>query len=453
MTFDTAGSTARSFYIYTLGCKVNRYESEALSDLLCASCRYIELSDEEKDSAEVIIINSCMVTGESEKKARKLMRRVRRENPDAVMLLCGCIPQAAPEKAAELGADIICGNKNRRRVLPLLDEFFERQEEGRAPVNAVERHERGDRFEILAPHAYKKLTRANLKIQDGCNRFCAYCIIPYARGDLRSMPLDEVHRQASELVRSGHREIVLNGINLGLYGCDIGSSLAEAVREVERAGAERIRLGSLEVDLLNDELLSSLAEVKGFCPHFHASLQSGSDSVLKRMNRRYTKEEYADIIGNVRRYFPDASITTDIIVGFEGETEAEFDESVEFCKKIGFFKIHVFPYSVREGTEASKSKNQVPENIKKIRAAKMAEVGNMLNKSFCDAQTGKCGSVLFETFENGFWYGHTDNFLYVRVSSCEDLKNSVREVLFTGTTDGGDGKVVEGVLAKQRRWW
>ncbi|MBO5417075.1 MAG: tRNA (N(6)-L-threonylcarbamoyladenosine(37)-C(2))-methylthiotransferase MtaB [Clostridia bacterium] len=435
----------RSFYIYTLGCKVNRCESEAVSDLLCDSGRYFALTDDEKYRADISIINSCMVTEESEKKARKIMRRIKRENPDTMILLCGCIPQAAPEKAASMGADVICGNKNRRKILSLIDEFFEAKE--KTFINGVEPHLKGDKFELLAPKIYKKLTRANLKIQDGCNRFCAYCIIPYARGDLRSLPLEEVYAQAKALVDSGHREIVLNGINLGLYGEDSGTTLAEAVKKVSEAGAERIRLGSLEVDLLTEELLRALSEIKGFCPHFHASLQSGSDNVLKRMNRRYTKAEYTEIIGNVRKIFRNASITTDIIVGFEGETEEEFAESVEFCREIGFLKIHVFPYSMREGTEAAKSKAQIPDNIKKRRAARMAEVGAELYEKYCASQVGKTLRVLFETYENGCWLGHSENFVYVKVRTDEDLKNTVRDVVIVDCQWGrGEDTVPEGRL-------
>ncbi len=437
-------ATKKGVYIHTLGCKVNRYESEALYDLLCDSGRYFAVADEERASADVTVINSCMVTGESEKKARKLLRRVRRENHSTVILLCGCIPQVSPEKALTLGADIISGNKNRRKTLALLDDYF--KSHGDSCINAVEPHLEGDRFELLAPKAYKKLTRANLKIQDGCNRFCAYCVIPYARGELRSMPLSEVFSQARALVESGHREIVLNGINLGLYGVDNGSSLAEAVRTVSAAGAERIRLGSLEVDLLTPELLKELSEVKGFCPQFHASLQSGSDTVLTRMHRRNNKEQYAEIIGNVKRTFENASITTDIIVGFEGETEAEFNECMEFCRQIGFFKIHVFPYSVREGTEAAKSTNQVPESVKKARAAQMARLGAELNEQYCNAQIGKTYGVLFEVYEGGAWYGHTENFLYVRVESDAELKNQLLPVVITAAMEGDDGQVLCGRL-------
>lgn len=427
----------KTIYIYTLGCKVNRYESEALADFFAASGRYEMSGEHDKNAADVTVINSCMVTEESEKKVRKLIRRIRRENPQTVILLCGCLPQAAPEKASEMGADIICGNKNRRQSLELLDRCFngdftaEKLPDG--VQNAVVPHLSGDKFEILAPVSYRELTRANLKIQDGCNRYCAYCIIPYARGSARSMPIGEVYAQARRLISGGHKEIVLTGINLGLYGTDNGSSIAEAAETVASAGAERIRLGSLEIDLLNDELLARLAAIKGLCPHFHTSLQSGSDTVLKRMNRRYDTAEYTRIIGNIRRLFKDVSITTDIIVGFPGETEEEFSESKAFCEKTGFYKIHVFPYSRREGTKAAAMENQIQEDVKKRRAAEMAKVGARLYDDFRSRQIGRKHSVLFETYEGGFCFGHTENYLYVKAPSDISLKNITADVIITGT--------------------
>lgn len=427
---------ARSFYIYTLGCKVNRFESEAIAELLCASGNYMLAEESSHFAAEIAIINSCAVTGESEKKARKLIRRIKRENPEAVILLCGCVPQASPETAAEMGADLILGNKNRRQCVVMLDDYF--SGETNKTHSAVEPHTAGEAFEILAPQTYRELTRANLKIQDGCNRFCAYCIIPYARGPIRSMPLDEVYKQACALTENGHREIVLTGINLGLYGTDIGTSLAEAVETVSKAGAERIRLGSLEVDLLDEALLTRLAAVKGFCPHFHASLQSGSDTVLARMNRRYNTAEYLHIMENIRRIFDNPSITTDMIVGFPGETETEFRESVDFCAKAGFFRVHVFPYSVRKGTKAAAMPEQVPETIKKQRAAVLAEEAERLHLAFCKNQIGKEHRVLVETAENGFACGHTENYLYVKVPAEEDLKNRILTVRITGVDEDGN---------------
>lgn len=465
----------RSFYIYTLGCKVNRFESEAIAELLCATGRYEPAPEEERFGADVAIVNSCAVTEESVKKVRKLIRRIRRENPGGILLLCGCVPQASPETAREMGADLICGNKDRSRYAALLDRYFPEEAEPSAAaaetelpagpagkrtraeagtVCAVEPHRPGETFEILAPHEYRELTRANLKIQDGCSRFCAYCIIPYARGPVRSMPLAEVSRQARRLTESGHREIVLTGINLGLYGTDIGSSLAEAAEAVSRAGAERIRLGSLEIDLITDSLLERFAAIPGFCPHFHASLQSGSDTVLARMDRRYNTAEYLRILGRIRQVFDNPSVTTDMIVGFPGETEAEFRESLAFCGEAGFFRIHVFPYSLRKGTKAAAMPDQVPETVKKERAALLAAEAERLHRAFCEKQIGKTHRVLFETAENGFACGHTENYLYVKVpaearnpalSGGEDspvprpetLKNRIREVRITGTDRDG----------------
>ncbi|MBQ8164931.1 MAG: tRNA (N(6)-L-threonylcarbamoyladenosine(37)-C(2))-methylthiotransferase MtaB [Clostridia bacterium] len=419
----------RSFYIYTLGCKVNRYESEAMSALLTESGKYLSISEKEKYNADVFILNSCIVTAESEKKAEKIIRRYRRENPSGALVLCGCMPQALYEKSQKIGADILFGNKERGRLIELLDLYYEN---GKKPVDAVLCYKDKEKFEILAPKSYESLTRANLKIEDGCNRFCAYCLIPYARGPIRSMPIDEIKKQSVTLVSEGHREIVLTGINLCMYGTDSGNSLSDAIKAVLESGVERIRLGSLEADLITDELLDELSDIPQFCPQFHVSMQSGCDTVLKRMNRHYTVDEYENLIEKIKSKFNNPAITTDIIVGFEGETQEEFDKTCETALKIGFSKIHVFPYSVRPGTKAAKSLNQISPEEKKKRAMKMFEIGEYTKKEFYEKQIGTIHSVLFETFDGKYNCGHTKNFLYVKVPCGESMENMIVDVRITG---------------------
>lgn len=412
--------TMRTFCVYTLGCKVNTYESEAMTDMLEESGRYRATDGR----ADIIIINSCMVTEESEKKAAKMIRRVKRENPGCTVLICGCMGQMVPEKCADIGADIVTGNVSRKEIINLIDDYYSKKE----PIIDKKIHEKGEKIEVLAPHSYRNLTRANLKIEDGCDCYCSYCIIPYARGHVRSMEPEEVKRQAMALVSAGHREIVLTGINIGMYGRDVGKTLFDAVKAVKDAGADRIRLGSLEIDLLTNETIKKLAEIDGFCPHFHTSLQSGSDTVLKRMNRHYTADEYYETVKLIRETFENPSITTDVIVGFAGETEEEFLESAEFLKKVGFAKVHVFPYSMREGTAGALMKNQVPACEKKKRAKIMGDIASELSRKFLESQLDTCHEVLFETCENGLWFGHTENYIYVSVKSDENLKNQIKKV-------------------------
>lgn len=416
-----------TFSIFTLGCKVNIYESFAVRDEFEATGKFIYNDD--PFSSDVVIINSCMVTEEAEKKAAKFVRRVKRENEKAIIVFTGCMSQIVPDKVEKLGAHIIMGNTRRLEILPETLKLLSENE--RSSKKIVEKHLLGETFEVISPNGYESLTRANLKIEDGCDCYCSYCIIPYARGHVRSMGLTDVYNTAKKLVDAGHKEIVLTGINLGMYGKDIGLTLYDACFEVKRAGAERIRLGSLEIDLLGDDTVRKLATIEGFCPQFHTSLQSGSDTVLKRMNRKYTTDEYMNRVSLLRSSFVNPAITTDIIVGFPGETEEEFQESVDFANKVGFSRVHVFPYSRRPGTVADKMVNQVPPEVKKKRAQTMGKNCEKLHERFMESQIGCHASVLFEIKEDDFWCGHTENFIYVLVKSDENLKNQIRSVKLT----------------------
>ena len=424
-------------FIYTFGCKTNTYESEAMTRLLTETGRFEAVSD--YVSADVVIVNSCMVTEESEKKARKLIRRIKRENPGCCTVLSGCMPQVKGDRCLDTGADIICGNTSRSEIVDLIDRFYGSMQNGENDqILSVTPHFKGEKFEMLAPSGYRNLTRANLKIEDGCECYCSYCVIPYARGMVRSMPVDEVCRVAKDLVSAGHREIVLNGINIGMYGKDTGATLYDAVRAAVDAGAERVRLGSIEIDLIPDETIYKLASIPVLCPHFHTSLQSGSDKVLKNMHRKYDAKEYLRKIELLRSNFENASITTDVIVGFPGETEEDFEDTIRFVEKTGFFRIHVFPYSRRPGTVAAKLPDQVPIEEKKRRVKRLEEVAARLKREFLGTQVGKTVKVLFERVGDGIAKGHAENYVEVRAKAPLNVKNTVRSVKILSVDESGE---------------
>ncbi|MBR5501827.1 MAG: tRNA (N(6)-L-threonylcarbamoyladenosine(37)-C(2))-methylthiotransferase MtaB [Oscillospiraceae bacterium] len=342
-----------SVYIETFGCKVNSYESAALYKLFGEAGH---APAESMQRADIVVINSCTVTENSDRKARSFVNKTRRENPNAVLVLCGCFPQAFPEKAEGLDVDILMGSGTRLETVAAVQQFTETRER----QNRI-RTLKDAAFEPLQADELLEHTRAFLKIQDGCQRFCAYCAIPMARGPVRSMPLEEVKRQAQRFAEKGYREIVLAGINLSAYGSDLGCDLGDAVlAAAEAEGIVRIRLGSLECDILTDEMLDKFASCSKFCPQFHLSLQSGSDETLRRMHRRYRAAEYAAVCERIRARFDAPTFTTDIICGFPGETEQDHADSVAFCESIGFIRAHVFPYSRRAGTAAAKMSGHLP---------------------------------------------------------------------------------------------
>lgn len=412
--------------ISTLGCKVNQSEGQAVGELFTRG-GHLVLSANSKAVPDVCIVNTCAVTAESEHKSRQALSKMRRTYPGAVTVLCGCMPQVA-ENPASYDADIIVGSKGRMNIPELVERFWTDQKR----IININPHLPDDAFEQLTPVSFEHKTRAFLKIEDGCDRFCSYCIIPYARGRVRSMPLAEIGGHVKALTASGHREIVLTGINLAAYGRDFGCTLADAVKEAAKTGAERIRLGSVEADLMRDDFLHALAQIPQFCPQFHLSLQSGSDAVLARMNRHYSAEEYYRLTRKIITLFENPSFTTDIMVGFPGETDAEFAESVAFVQKVGFSRLHVFAYSARPGTPAAKMA-QVPPDVKKRRAAYMAEIGEVLAADFAVSQIGKTVSVLFETVKNGKYFGRADNYAPVVVESKNDLRKQILPVYITAS--------------------
>ena len=419
-----------TFAFYTLGCKVNQYETAAMERMLIAAGYTPTVSDAEPD---IFIINSCTVTAESNRKTRQTVRKFRRELPSAVIVLTGCMPQAFPDEATEIyAADIVLGNHSNNRLCDAIGEFLETKKR----VVIIDEHKKGDLLDTPPIDKIEERTRAYLKIQDGCNRFCSYCIIPTARGRERSKPLDDIKNEVTSIAKMGHKEIVLVGINLSAYGNDIGATLCDAVDVVCAVkGIERVRLGSLEPDIFTDEMMARLKNQPKFCPQFHFSLQSGCDETLKRMNRHYDTEFYRNLIERVRNSFDNAAITTDIMVGFAGETEDEFEQSLGFAREISFARAHIFAYSRRTGTVAARAKNQVTNADKRIRSQKMIAVTKESETAFLKSQVGKICSVLFETKRGNFNEGYTKNYTYVKVDTPDDLCGKIKDVRIIGAAD------------------
>lgn len=397
---------------YTLGCKVNQYETEVMREAF-ESKGHTVVSD--GMPFDVIIINSCTVTAESDRKTRQAVHRFKRQNPNAVVVLTGCMAQAFSDDAKALtDADIVIGNTDVSKIYEKVCEYNNNR------IFDVIPHPRDEVFNTPSIENFAERTRAYMKIQDGCDRFCTYCIIPTARGWLRSKPITEITQEAEKLAENGYVEAVLVGINLTSYGKETGGEInicdaVEAVAKVD--GIKRIRLGSLEPDHITDEMLTRLKAVSKFCPQFHLSLQSGCDETLKRMNRHYDTAFYRDLVNRIRLVFPDSAITTDIMVGFAGETEEEFQKSINFAKEIGFAKAHIFAYSRRSGTMAYNMPNQITRAEKSRRSRLMIEATAETESEFIKSHIGKTVEVLFETMENGYAVGYTKNYLYVKVKS------------------------------------
>jgi len=397
---------------HTLGCKVNQYDTEAMLELF-EKAGYESVSINE--GADVYLINTCTVTGTGDQKSVKLIRRIHREHPSAHIIAAGCLTQRDAKRVMLEGVVLAIGVQNRARVVELYHEAVKANE----PIDATA-SVKGAKFECLSVMRHEGKTRATMKIQEGCDRFCTYCIIPYVRGPVRSMPLEDVKAEAERLAGAGYREIVVTGIHMGSYGREIDASLIDAIEIVcKTEGVERVRIGSLEPITVTDEFAYRLSRLNEICPQFHLSLQSGSAEVLKRMRRRYTPDEYLESARILRKYFPNCALTTDAIAGFPGETEEEAEETREFVKTADFARIHVFPYSRRSGTVADKMPGQVPEEIKKERTQKLIEIGNKLELEYVKKTVGTYETVLFETASpEGGAEGYTKSYVRVR-ANCE----------------------------------
>ncbi|MGI6576811.1 MAG: tRNA (N(6)-L-threonylcarbamoyladenosine(37)-C(2))-methylthiotransferase MtaB [Eubacteriales bacterium] len=421
----------------TLGCKVNQYETQAMEKLLHARGHHTAGPGQ---SADAVIINTCAVTGESARKSRQAIRRAKKVNPEALIVVCGCFSQADADTARELGADFVGGAGERLRVVDFIDGAAN-QITHKTDTEIVDPFSRRD-FEILPAGEVEGRVRALLKVQDGCVNFCSYCIIPYLRGPSRSLPVHEAVSSVIQLAEQGFKEIVITGIEISSYGSDIGTNLHRLIEELCKAAPSvRFRLGSLEPSTVREEFVESLSSLQNLCPHFHLSLQSGSAGVLRRMRRKYLPEDYEKSVSLLRSAFDDPAITTDLIVGFPGETEEEFLETIDFIKSIGFSAIHVFPYSIREGTRAALMDDQLPKSVKDERAATVAAVAMDMRRGYLNRQLGRTRKVLFETEVDGKWEGHSENYLPVLVDAT-NLRGQLAEVLITGS----DGNRLTGKL-------
>ena len=424
---------------YTLGCKVNQYETQALEQLVTQRGHSLVPFEE---AADAYVINTCTVTAVSDKKSRQVIRRARKSAPDAVIAVCGCYPQTHPDDVEKLGVDLISGTGDRTGFVDLL----EREWSDRQPITALDDAFQRRTFEPLPAGGLEGRTRAMLKMEDGCVNFCSYCIIPYARGRVRSLPLDDCVRQARELEAAGYREIVLTGIEISSWGQDLEGKpeLIEAIEAICQGLSPdtRVRLGSLEPRTITPDFCRRAAALPNLCPHFHLSMQSGCDTVLARMNRKYDSNRYYESVKFLHEVYDRPAITTDLIVGFPGETEDEFQQTLDFIQKCAFSAMHIFPYSKRPGTPAAKLPGQVLNAVKEERAHRAAQIARTMQDAYLDSWVGETVPVLFEEERDGLWRGHTTRYCEVTVQSPQPLHNQLRQVRLTGR----DGGALQGVL-------
>lgn len=430
------------FYM-TFGCKVNYYETECLKSIM--KKRNFENSASYR-TADIVIINSCTVTASGDSRMLSAIKKIKHENPECIIVLTGCYPQAFPENSEKIiQADIITGTKNKQDIPDIIENFLV----NRQHISIIERYQNNDVYDNMTCTEFPDNTRAFVKIQDGCNCFCSYCIIPYARGRIRSKSPDILKKEVSGIAENGIKEIVLSGINLAFYGKEYNSNLADAVEICcNTEGIERVRLGSLEPEMISDEILERLSMQEKFCPQFHLSLQSGCDRTLKAMNRRYTSSEYAELSERIRKKFPLCNITTDIMVGFPDETDEDFCKSAEFVRCMNFGKIHVFRYSRRKGTAADKMPNQISENIKSERWHVMNHIALNSQKKFFESRVGMTLPVLFEREKDSdFHCGYTPDYAYVKIPEKnfrKSLRNSIFYVrIIDSTSDYCIGQIVK----------
>ena len=426
----------KKVHFITLGCKTNQYETNSMGQML-KNANY-EITD---GKADVYIVNTCSVTNMAERKSREMIRRAKRDNPHSTVIACGCYAQVAKENLEKIDEiDLVIGTNEKNDIVKILDDYFQNKENNKVQVSDV-MHD--DHYFDFGVTTYTELTRAIIKIQDGCDRFCSYCIIPYARGRVRSREPKAVIREVEEIAQKGYKEIVITGIHLASYGKDFKDEtytdkddlhsgkyrLIDLLEELDKVeGIERIRLGSIEPKWINQDVVNRLSNMKKICHQFHLSLQSGCDETLKRMNRRYTTTEFEDATKLLRDAFSDIKLTTDVIVGFPGETEEEFAQTYEFLKRIKFYKMHVFKYSVRSGTRAETMPNQVPAEIKEVRSKKLLELSDINEYEYNKKEVGKDTLILFEEREGEYFKGHSANYLYIKAKTPENIENKILKV-------------------------
>lgn len=441
----------RTVAIHSLGCKVNSYEAESMEQLL-KQAGYTIVPFDENVTADIYIINTCSVTNIADRKSRQMLHKSKKINPDAIVVAAGCYVNADTKKAAEDNAvDIVLGNNCKINIVEALENYYKDKNNSEMVVDFKEKQE----YEELKLDEVSTHTRAYIKIQDGCNQFCSYCIIPYTRGRIRSRDIDEIEEEVTKLVSKGFKEVVLTGIHLTSYGVDNNKgSLLEVIMRLDKIdGLQRIRLGSLEPRVITEEFAKTLSSSKKICPHFHLSLQSGCDTVLKRMNRKYTTQEYYDKCCILRKYFNNPAITTDVIVGFPQETEEEFEATKVFLEKVHFYEMHIFKYSRRKGTVAERMEGQVDEKVKTQRSAILLELENKMSKEYRQQHIGKTEEVLIEEIisENGkdYFMGFTPDYIRVKIACDTALDNSeyintIKKVYMKELSD--DGIVVTGIF-------
>ncbi|MFR8116119.1 MAG: tRNA (N(6)-L-threonylcarbamoyladenosine(37)-C(2))-methylthiotransferase MtaB [Clostridia bacterium] len=432
---------------YTLGCKVNQYETNAMEQKFIKNNYEIV---ENTQKADIYVINTCTVTNMAERKSRQMLRRVKEINPSAVLVVCGCYAQVAKNELEQIPEiDIILGINEKNEIVQIVENYMEKMAEQDKKSQEAEIDDVSKQKEFLdfGDVTYTEKNRAVVKVQDGCNMFCSYCIIPYARGRIRSRKIESVVSEIEKIAKEKIKEVVITGIHVASYGKDFDNEntskkirlidLLEAINKID--GIDRIRLSSLEPTIVDEEFATRLSKLDKICDHFHLSLQSGCDETLKRMNRKYTTQIYRDAVATLRKYYPEASFTTDVIVGFPGETDEEFVKTYEFLKEIDFYRLHVFKYSPRRGTVAEKMPNQIDGNKKEERSNKLIELSNNTenkhNKNYID----KTVKVLFEEFEDGFFKGHTTNYMMVKVAGSEEqLGKFVNKILDVKIKENND---------------
>lgn len=411
---------------YTLGCKVNQYETNGMMQKF-KEAGY-EIVDVDKDISDICVVNTCTVTNMSDRKSRHALRKVKEKNPKSVIVATGCYAQVAKDELEKMPEiDIVIGNDEKKEIIPYIEKFLKEK------VKIIDINDIANQKEFvdMGQITYTEKTRAVVKIQDGCNQFCSYCIIPYARGRVRSRNTESILQEITEIAKKGIKEVVITGIHISSYGKDFhnDNGLIELLEKINFVnGIERIRLGSLEPKIMTEEFVQRLVKLNKVCHHFHLSLQSGCDEVLKRMNRKYTTKEFEMIVQRLRKAYKDVILTTDIIVGFPGETDEEFNETYAYLKELKFYKMHVFPYSPRKGTVAANMPNQINGNIKEQRSKLLIELSNNNQKQYNEQYIGKKVEVLFEDRENEFFKGHTQNYIFVKYKTNEELENTIKKV-------------------------
>ena len=432
---------------YTLGCKVNQYETNAMEQQFIKNNYEIV---ENTQKADIYVINTCTVTNMAERKSRQMLRRVKEINPIAVLVVCGCYAQVAKNELEQIPEiDIILGINEKNEIVQIVENYIEKMAEQDKKSQKAEIDDVSKQKEFLdfGDVTYTEKNRAVVKVQDGCNMFCSYCIIPYARGRIRSRKIESVVSEIEKIVKENIKEVVITGIHVASYGKDFDNEntskkirlidLLEAINKID--GIDRIRLSSLEPTIVDEEFATRLSKLDKICDHFHLSLQSGCDETLKRMNRKYTTQIYRDAVATLRKYYPEASFTTDVIVGFPGETDEEFAKTYEFLKEIDFYRLHVFKYSPRRGTVAEKMPNQIDGNKKEERSDKLIELSNSTENKHNQSYIGKTVKVLFEEFEDGFFKGHTTNYMMVKVAGEEEQSDKfVNKILDVKIKENND---------------